>query len=399
MKFIGKEELLTSQKTSAVLDGVTVVEAASTIAGPLLAGLLGNYGARVIKVESPGEGDFARRGRYLFEFFSRSKESVTCKLSTPEGADLFKSLIARADILVEGFRPGVFESWGLSYRELSEINPGLIMVRISGFGQTGPYASQPGYGRTAEAISGFHYTTGFPDGPPISPGIPVADVMAGYSGAAAACMALYSRAMGRDGGTGKEIDVSLCGPMLYQFGAGLLETAETGEAIERRGHQLAARPSGRKGRSLGALTQASDGKWMIYSAASPRFNSVVEEFLGVSDDDRGTLSDTLSAWVAEHTRDEALDTLRKIGMPCAPIYKSTEILEDPHFVARGEFIEVVGRDGRATRMVAGPFRINGDPGVAPSPAPELGEHNRSVYHDWLQIPAEDVAGHADKGVI
>jgi crotonobetainyl-CoA:carnitine CoA-transferase CaiB-like acyl-CoA transferase len=390
---------MVDRKSSAVMEGVTVVEAASTIAGPLLGGLLGDYGARVIKVESPGEGDFARRGRYLFEFFSRNKESVTCKLSTPEGAGLFKALIARADILVEGFRPGVFESWGLSYRELSEINPGLIMVRISGFGQTGPYASQPGYGRLAEAMSGFHYATGYPDGPPMSPGIPVADVMAGYCGAAAASMALYNRATGRDGGTGKEIDISLCGPMLYQFGAGLLETAETGEAIERRGHELAARPSAAKGRSLGALLQAKDGKWMIYSAASPRFNAVVEEFLGVASDDRGVLSDSLAAWVTERTRDEALDTLRKIGMPCAPIYKSTEILDDPHFAERGEFTEVVGRDGQATRMVAGPFRVNGESGAVRAPAPDLGEHNHSVYHDWLRIPADNLAALASKGVI
>jgi len=396
------------------MSGLVVIDAASVIAGPMVGTLLGDYGARVLTIEEPGTGDSARSGLgpnwSLWRFYARNKESITCKLSTPEGAELFKRLIAKADVLIEGFRPGRFESWGLSYAELSAINPRLVMLRISGFGQTGPYSSRPGYGTIAESMGGLPYVTGDPEGPPALPGIPIADVMTGFAGLSAALMALWSR---ERTGRGAEIDISLYGAMLYQMGPTIIESDLMGMSVERRGNQLAWIPSTGRNRSLRDAQLCRDGKWVAYSVVARGIQQRVMDFLAAHSTDpraqafdtadwRGaveTANDLLKDWIATQDRDDVLAALNAAEIPIAPIYSSLEILEDPHFLARGEFIEGRDPDGRRYRMPIAPFRIDGRLPRPKVRTPDLGEHNTAVWHDWLGVDPGELARLADIGAI
>lgn len=394
--------------------GLVVIDAASVVAGPMVATLLGDYGARVLTLEEPATGDSARGGlgpnSSMWRFYARNKESITCKLSNPDGAELFKRLIAKVDVLIEGFRPGRFESWGLSYEELSKVNPGLVMLRVSGFGQTGPYASRPGYGTVAESIGGLPYVTGEPDGPPALPGVPVADVMTGFAGLGATLMALWSR---ERTGRGAEIDISLYAAMLYQFGPSLIECDLNGMPVERRGNQLAWIPSTKRPRSLRDAQQCKDGKWVAYSVVARGIQRRVMDFLRVnSGNPRAqeidtsdwrlavqTANDLLKEWIATQDRNEVLKALNEAEIPIAPIYNGLEILEDPHFVAREEFTVGTDPDGKTYRMPVGPFRINGVPPRPNVRTPDLGEHNVAVYHDWLGIGADEMARLDHSGAI
>lgn len=386
---------------SGPLAGLVVIDAAQVIAAPLTATLLGDYGARVIKVEHPERGDNARTiggtgsGQW-WTFLSRNKECVTCNLATPEGSALFKRLVKKADVVIENFRPGTFESWHLSYQELAAENPGLVMLRISGFGQDGPYMHRPGYGALAEASGGLAYMTGDADGPPTLPGVPVADPLAGTMGAAAVMMALWARDHGPERGKGAEIDISLYGPMLYLLGAYITDCAATG-VVPGRGAQLGKRrPRG--------VAQCRDGHWVSYSIIAPKLIAAVMEFLRargylageVAQDEDGQLQDAqplkaaLQVYARDRDRETVLRELTEAGVPIAPIASAADILADPHFRARGEFPAYTDPGGRRVIMPRPPARFNGDGSAVRLPGNQLGEHNWQVYHDWLGISAAEL---------
>jgi crotonobetainyl-CoA:carnitine CoA-transferase CaiB-like acyl-CoA transferase len=255
------------------LSGLRVLDVSTVLAGPLTCQILGDYGADVIKVEHPRGDSMRGHGRakdgipLWWKMISRNKRCVALYLGDPDGAEVFRRLAATADVVVESFRPGTFERWGLSYDALREINPALVLVRISGFGQTGPYRERAGFGTLAEAMSGFAAITGEPDGPPTLPPFGLADSIAGLTAANAALMALYHR--DARGGTGQEIDVSILEPLVTVLGPQPTIYDQLGETPERTGN--------RSVNNAPRNTYATaDGKWVAVSTSA---NSVAERVM------------------------------------------------------------------------------------------------------------------------
>lgn len=393
-----------------LLEGLVVIDASTVIAGPISATLLGDYGARVIKVEQPGTGDPARALGTAdpslsawWQFLGRNKESVTCNLATSAGRGLFRRLVEAADILIENSRPGRMARWGLEFTDLQKVNERLIMLRISGFGQTGPYSDQPGYGTLAEAIGGYAYVTGSPDGPPVLPGVPTADTMAGFAGVSAVLMALHRRSID---GRGCEIDLSLYGPMLYAFGMYSAEASMVGASQERRGTNLPAVAGVQKGDTLRGSVGTADQKWVAYSILSPRLVELVHDFVrpGIVRDttqpiNKAPLNAELRAWIGARPRDVVLAELTAAGIPIAPVYSALDMFEDSHFVERGEFASVPLENGRTATMPIAPFRFDGRGGQQPAPAPALGSSNADVYGEVLGLSESEIARLQADGVL
>lgn len=390
------------------LDGLVVIDASTIIGAPLTATLLGEYGARVIKLEHPNGGDGARRlgagpggeGAW-WRFLGKGKECVTCNLSAPEGADLFRKLVQRADVVIENFKPRTMERWGVGFDDLAAINDQLVMLRLSGFGQTGPYSPRPGYGTVAEAFSGLANLTGFPDGPPVLPGVPIADTSTGFAGALAVMIALHDRTAGP-----QEIDVSLYGSLVYSLGMLFAEYGQTGVPTERRGNRLGNAPRN--------AWQCSDGRWVAYSGQSPNVVRAMIDFLGVGDDPRFqtiesclahglVIDDLLGAWIAEHTRDEVLEEFVRRGIPIGPVNSIPDVLADKHLAARSEFVvhEAVERPG--VEMPHIPFRIRTPESSGTETSSwegrPLGYDNHRVYVDWLGIDPSELERLRGDGIV
>jgi crotonobetainyl-CoA:carnitine CoA-transferase CaiB-like acyl-CoA transferase len=379
------------------LEGLIVLDATQVIAGPIAAMLLADYGARVIKVEHPVRGDSARRlgvtgaGRW-WPYLSRGKECITCDLSRPEGAALFRRLAAKADVVIESFRPGTMEKWGVGYDTLSTENPGLVMLRVSGFGQDGPFRDRPGYGALAEAMGGLVFTTGQVDGPPTLPGVPVADPLTGALGAAVTMMCLWAR--DRPGGNGKgcEIDLALYGSMLYMLGHYIAETSQCGVA-PARGAQLGRR-------ALRGVTPCADGRWVVYSIIAPSLLEKAAEMvrgLGFYDaegppgedvEKLQALDRAMRAFAASRPRDEVLARLAGAGVPNSPVNSVEEILSDPLFAARGDLYQVQ-RGELETTMPRPPARLGGRAITPDDRDLALGADNLAVYGDLLGLNEDE----------
>ncbi len=385
------------------LNGLRVLDAGTMIAGPLAATQLADFGADVIKIEMPEVGDSMRHwapikdGKSLWwKVIGRNKRLVTLKLSAPEGQEIFKQLAAEADVVIENYRPGTFERWGLGYDVLSKINPGIIFVRVSGFGQTGPYSKRGGYGTIAEAFSGIPSFTGFPDKPPSLPGFPMADSVAATFSAMAIMFAIYERdhAAAR---RGQEIDVSLYEPLFRLAESQVIGFDQLGIVKERQGNRL-AEDSPRN-------TYATrDGKWIAISASSQKTFEMFAHAMGMGelvDDPRyrtnssrcenaDALDATVAAWFVKHDSDDIMRTFEDAGVVAGPVLDIRDIVKDPHYQARANIVSVPDEDFGAVRMQGAVPRFGRTPGGVAHPGRRLGADNDSIYRELLGLTAEEL---------
>ena len=332
------------------LKGLRILDLATMMAAPWAATFLADYGADVIKIEHPKTGDHARQfgllkdGEPVFwKTLARNKRSMTLDLKQPAGQDVLKKLVRESDVLIENFRPGVLESWGIGYDALARENEKLIMLSVTGYGQDGPYASRAGFGTLIEAMSGFAYSNGHPDGPPTLPAIPLADGVAGVFGALSVMMAVYERDV-TGSGRGQHIDMSLFEPLARLMEGHVLEYSALGLTRERLGNSsLTSAPRN--------AYRAGDGKWLALSASAPTVFERLMQAVGrpeliddprfATNHDRITHRDELDAilqdWIAERSRDEVIEVLSEGGAAVGPIYNVAELLEDHHVQARASF--------------------------------------------------------------
>jgi crotonobetainyl-CoA:carnitine CoA-transferase CaiB-like acyl-CoA transferase len=386
-------------ETPRALAGLRVLDLATFIAGPFCGGLLAEYGADVIKVEQPGSGDSLRElghkahGRALFwALEARGRRSITLNLREPRGQELALELIERSDIVVENFRPGTLERWNLGYEQMRAVNPGVILVRVSAYGQTGPYAGRPGFGRIAQAFGGLTYLAGHPDRPPVNPGsATLADYAAGLFSTTAALAALDHR---RRTGEGQQIDVSLYESIFRLCDVLALEYDALGMVRERRGSDAHAAPHNHY--------PTADGKWIAIACTNDRIfrrlNAVMGE-AGFGDDpslatmgqraDRRTEVDArVSAWSGQHTLAELRELLDAAEVPNSPISSIADIVEEPHVQARGTLATVDDPEIGPVLMPAPVPRLSLTPAVVQRPAPLLGEHNAEIYVELGLTPTD-----------
>jgi formyl-CoA transferase len=373
------------------LDGVRVLDIATMAAAPWSATYLAEFGADVLKIEAPVVGDHQRHwgtpkhGEGLsWKSMGRNKRSVTLNLGKPRGAELFKRLVADADVVIENFRPGTLERWGIGYETLREINPRLVLLRVTGFGQTGPYRERPGFGTLAESLTGFASLNGHPDGPPTLPNMPLADGVAGVTGAFAVMLALYWR--DAQGGTGQMIDLSLCEPLLRLIEPSLLDFDQFGIVrgrIGNRSDHVAPRNS----------YQCGDGQWLSISASAQSIFERLMDAIGrpeLRTDPRFAVNSArvthvdeldriIGAWIHQHDRDEALCLLEAAQVAAAPVHSIDEVFADPQFQARQSLVEVSDPTLGAIRLVNVVPRLSETPGEVRTTGPALGAHNAEVY--------------------
>jgi crotonobetainyl-CoA:carnitine CoA-transferase CaiB-like acyl-CoA transferase len=394
-----------AQQSSGPLAGIRVLELGTMLAGPSAARMLGEFGAEVIKVEPPDGGDPLRGWRLLEQGTSiwwylqaRNKKCVTLDLRQPRGQALARRLAAVSDVLIENFRPGTLERWGLGEEALRADNPRLVMVRISGYGQTGPRREQPGFGAIGEAMGGLRYVTGYPDRPPPRVGISLGDHLASLHAVIGALMALYHRDAGRDGGAGQVVDVALYEAVFNVMECLVPEYDRFGYVRERSGSAI-------PGIAPSNTYPCADDKYVVIGANSDSLYVRLMETVGRTDLARDPelqanagrvrrvdeIDAAIADWTRQHPLVEAVRRLEAAGIPAGPIYSAADIVDDPQYHARGmiETVEVPG---------VGPLRI---PGVAPRltetpgstrwPGPPLGAHNDEVYGALLGLDAGELA--------
>jgi crotonobetainyl-CoA:carnitine CoA-transferase CaiB-like acyl-CoA transferase len=393
------------------LDGLTVLDLATFVAAPFCCTLLGEFGAEVIKVEQPGRGDDLRRLgtpareglSYWWLVESRNKKSITCNLREPEGQALVKRLAATADVLAENFRPGTMERWRLGWEDLRAVNPGLVMVRISAFGQTGPYRERPGFGRIAAAMSGISYLSGYPDRPPVTPGTPtIPDYLAGTLGAFGALVALEHR---RRTGEGQMVDVGLYEPMLRMLDEMVPAYAATGHVRERIG-------SGTEYVVPHNHYRARDGRWLAIACTNDRMFERLLQAMGRTDlrdgfatmerrlRRRDELDALVQAWVGGADAADVLARLDAAEVPCGLVASVRDLFEDPHVRARGNIVEFPNPLGGALAMVGVVPRLSATPGQVRSAGPvTVGAHNEEIYCGRLGLSRDDLAALAARGVV
>ena len=381
------------------LAGIKVVELGTLIAGPFAARILAEFGAEVIKIESPDGGDPLRKWRKLYEGTSlwwylqaRNKKSVTVNLKHPDGVEVVRRLVAEADIVVENFRPGVLDKLGLGWEALSKINPGLVMVRLSGFGQSGPMAQQPGFGAIGESMGGLRYVTGFPDRPPVKTGISIGDSIAALWGALGALMALRHKEV--NGGAGQVVDVALYEAVFAMMESLVPEFDVFGFVRERTGNIMPGiTPSNthttRDGRHI-TIGANGDAIFRRLMRAMGREDLAEDPTLADNagrDARRDELYALIDAWVAQHDEAAVLATLAAAEVPASRIYSVADMFADPQFLAREMLHSVKLPDGRDCRMPGVVPRLSATPGGAEWIGPALGEHTDAVLKALGYAPA------------
>jgi formyl-CoA transferase len=389
------------------LDGVTVVDAASLYAGPLTAMMLGDFGADVIKVEHPEAGDALREfgdgdESLSWKWVNRNKKSVPLDLHTEEGQRLFRELVADADVLVENFRPGTLEEWNVGWETLSDENPGLVMVRTTGFGQTGPYSDRPGFGTLVEAMSGFAYSTGQPDGPPTLPPVAMADSICALHSAYAAMMALYWRDV--NGGTGQYIDSAILENMFGLLGDHVVEYDQKGTDHRRSGNR-SSRTSPRN------TYRTADDRWVAISGSAPSIADRILRIVGgddLAEDPRfqtmegrlehaDELDEVIADWMADHTREEVVEIFEENEAAIGPVNNMADIFEDPHFEERDAIVTV--EDGDDELSMRGVFpKFSETPGEVEHAGPGLGEHAVDVLTEYTDRSPDEIRDLAEAGV-
>jgi formyl-CoA transferase len=400
----------TPPRATGALADLRVLELGTLIAGPFCGQLLGDMGAEVIKIEAPGQGDPMRhwgpqeRGQpsVWWPVIARNKKSITLDLRQAEGQRLFKELAAKTDVVIENFRPGTLEKWGCGYDALSARNPGLILVRVSGYGQTGPYSQRAGYGGIGEAMGGLRYIVGEPDRPPSRVGISIGDSLA----AVHACMGTLAALHHRDRtGQGQVVDAAIYESVLNMMESLVTEYDQLGHVRERSGPILPRiAPSN--------VYPTRDGIVMIGANQDTVFARLCEAMQAptLASDERyrdhqargahqRELDEIITRWTATLATRELLDVLEEHGVPSGLIYRTADMLEDPHFIARQAIVPTHHPAFGTLRMQNVAPRLSATPSAIRSPAPELGQHNAQVYRDLLGVDAAALADYEARGVI
>jgi formyl-CoA transferase len=391
------------------LAGVKVLELGTLIAGPFCGKTLADFGAEVIKVEPPGEGDPLRHWRRMrngvslwWHVQSRNKKSITVDLRRPEGQAIVRRLARECQIVIENFRPGALEKWNLGWEALSRENPELILVRISGYGQTGPYRERPGFAAIGEAMGGMRYITGFPDRPPVRPNLSVGDTLASLHGVIGALLALHH--VGK-GNKGQVVDVALYESVFNVTESLLPEYDAQGVIRERSGSTL-------PGIAPSNLYPCSDGSYVLIAGNADALFRRLMTAIGREDlrddpalarnDGRAAqmerVDDAIAAWTSKFTQTEVLEAMDKAEVPAGRIYSAADIAADPHYAARGMIQQIVAGDGEPLKVPGIVPKLSATPGAIRTPAPKLGEHTDEVLKG-LGFSAHEISGLKEKKVV
>jgi formyl-CoA transferase len=394
--------------TTQALQGIKVLEVATLFAGPLAATMLSDFGADVVKIEHP-KGDPVRThgatkdGVGLWgKVIGRNKRAVTLYIGAPEGQEIFRRMVADADVVIENFRPGTLEKWGLGWDELSRINPRLILVRVTGFGQFGPYAKRPGFGTLAEAMSGFAAITGEPDGPPTLPPFGLADGIAALTTAFATMTALRAREVT---GRGQVVDLAIIEPILTLLGAQPTAYDQLGEVQQRTGNRSANNAPRNTYRT-------KDGRWVAVSTSAQSIAERVVRLVGrpeLADEPwfaagaerakhADELDEAVGGWIAQHDRDEVVREFEAAQAAVAPIYDVRDVLTDPQFAALGSLVTVPDEELGPLKMQNVLFRLSETPGGIRSTGPRIGRDTAEVLGSY-GIDAEALAALRERGVV
>jgi len=392
------------------LEGIRVLEMGQLLAGPFAGCVLGYFGAEVIKVEPPG-GDPIRGWRVVrdgtslwWASLARNKKSVTLDLGIEQGRAIARSLAAKSDVLIENFRPGTLEKWGMSPAELKALNPELIVARVSGYGQTGPYAAQPGFASVCEGFAGFRHVNGFPDRPPVRPNISMGDTLAGLHAVLGILLSLTARLRGK-APAGQVVDVAI-----YESVFNLLESI----VPEYDGAGIVREPSGSTITGIVPTNTylCADGKYIIIGGNGDSIYQRLMRAIGRPEmaedakfstnakrvENEKEIDEAILAWTKARSSAEALEALRKAGVPNGPIYSVADMMADPHFQARGMF-EQVEVGGKPLRIPAIPPLLGETPGRTDAPGPALGAHTDEVLERVLGLKAEERAALRAAGAI
>lgn len=400
------------EKISRPLDGIRVVEVGQLLAGPFVGSILGYFGAEVIKVEPPGEGDPLRKWRVLGEdgtshwwrSLGRNKKCITANLRTEEGRHLVRQLIEKSDVVVENFRPGVMEQWGLGPKDFEQNNPGLIYSRISGYGQDGPWASKPGFASVCEGVGGLRYVNGFPGQAPVRPNLSLGDSLAGLHSVLGILLACIHR-LKNPGSPGQVVDTAL-----YEAVFGMLE----GVVPEYDGGGVVREPSGSTLTGIVPTNtyRCTDGKFIVIGANGDSIFRRLCEKMGRSDmaqdprfasnagrvEHEPEIDAVIAQWTGSLDSVTALALLEEARVPSGPIYNVADMMENEHFKARGLF-EEVDVNGRKLKIPAMVPKLSNTPGRTDWAGPEVGAFNHEVYSELLGLSDEEMANLAKKGVL
>lgn len=395
---------------SLPLSGLRVLELGQLIAGPFASKILAEFGADVIKIEPPKTGDPLRTWRLLHEGTSvwwaahaRNKRSVTLDLRQPEGQDVIRKLAADADILIENFRPGAMEKWGLGFKDLHAINPKLIMLRVSGYGQSGPYRDRPGFGVIGEAMGGLRYLSGEPGRPPVRVGVSIGDTLSGLHGVIGVMMALRHRE--QQGGVGQEVDVALYESVFNMMESLLPEYSKFG---------VVRQPSGA---SMPGIVPTNaylcrDGRYALIAGNGDSIYKRLMEAIGRADlasdpslaNNVGRAANgeridaAISAYTEQYPLDAVLEAMNKAGVPAGKSYDAADIAQDPHYQARDMILDATLPDGSVVQVPGIVPKLSQTPGQITRPAPELGQHTAEVL-EGLGIGAAQQADWKERGII
>lgn len=393
------------------LSDLRVIEMGTLLAGPFCGQILGDMGAEVIKIEPPGQGDPMRvwgrekaHGKSLWwPVVGRNKKAITLDMRQAEGQSILKELVTKADFLLENFRPGTMEKWGCGYDALAKLNPRLIMIRVSGFGQTGPYAKQAGFGAIGEAMGGLRYVCGDPSTPPSRMGISIGDSLAATFASVGALSALHYR---EKTGRGQVVDSAIYEAVLNMMESLVTEYDKTGYIRERTGAILPnVAPSN--------VYPTRDGQLVLIAANQDTVFTRLAEAMGQSElakaakyathtargENQDELDELVGRWTATLTRDEVLAAMEKFGVPAGLIYRTPEMLEDPHFKARQAIVATQHPDFGELRMQNVAPKLSETPGGVRAPAPAMGQHNEEVYLGLLGMQRDRYDGLAARKVI
>ncbi|MFC5549876.1 CaiB/BaiF CoA transferase family protein [Massilia aerilata] len=374
------------------LKGVRVIEMGQLIAGPFAGKTLGEFGAEVIKIEAPGTGDPLRNWRMMkdgtsvwWQVQSRNKRSVALDLRSSEGQEIARKLIAEADVLVENFRPGTLESWGMGYETLSELNPGLVMLRISGYGQTGPYRDLPGFGAIGEAMGGLRHLTGEPGRVPVRCGISIGDTLAALHGTIGVLTALYHRKV--NAGRGQVIDVALHEAVFNVMESLIPEYSAFGAVREAAGSALPGiAPSNAYRCSDGYVLVAGNGDSIFKRLMTAIGRADLAEAPDLADNAGrvkrvAELDAAIEAWTIQRSVAAVLAALGEAKVPAGKVYTAQDIAEDPHYRERGMILTQQTREGYEVEVPGIVPKLMGTPGAVRSAAPRLGEDTDAVLRE------------------
>ena len=392
------------------LRGMRVIEMGQLIAGPFTGSVLGYFGAEVIKIE-PLTGDPVRYWRltenntsYWWHSVSRNKKSITLNLKTEEGRQIAKDLILKSDVLIENFKPGTLEKWGMSPEDLKKDNPGLITARISGYGQTGPRSHLPGYASVCEGYGGFRYVNGFPDRPPVRPNLSIGDTLAGLHAAMGVMLAYIQREKDPDG-KGQVVDAAIYESVFNMMEAVVPEYSGSGAIREPSGSTIT-------GIAPTNTYITSDNKYVIIGGNGDSIFKRLMNAIGRSDmannpeleenqgrvDNEKEIDAAIEKWTKDHTSDEVLSTMDEVSVPAGPILSVEDMMKDEHYIARGMFQEVQA-NGRTLQIPAMLPILTETPGTTEWPGPALSEHTDEVLSELLGKDQKEITQLREDGVL